>query len=625
MTEIIKHKVGELSPSQLLYSYGVGAIVDLPHISVMVSSLDDWQINPDHVKEIQEDRLLKAVKADLGNQVRRFLSLPIAPDSIFTPGPFEKEAYVGVPVTTFPRWMYCPACKRLLNLDSELVALDNKYSTERIRYVHVNCDKAKKRKPTVLPVRFLVACEKGHLDEFPWVEFVHLFDESKYDHTNLSLFEMGISGEARDLYVKCNQCGTGRFLSQAFGAKNRASMPNCTGRRPHLNDYDPEGCDLKMRAILLGASNLWFAYLMNSIALPSSRDQLDQIVKENWDKLEKVVSMAELDTLEKFGLLKDFAEYSLDEIWKSIEKKRKADQYDDKEKKSNLLLPEWQMFTASEEPIQASDFQLRPVNPPKKFSPLIDRVVLVERMREVRALVGFTRIDSPAELAEEEQEDVRVVVPISRQDPTWLPAIEVRGEGVFIQFNEIAIQKWLAKRVISNWENIFFKAHIEWRKARRFENAESNFPGLRYVLLHSFSHALMRQFALECGYTQASIRERIYSCNPDQENEPMAGILIYTSAPDSEGTLGGLVSLGEPTSLERHIEAALESSRLCASDPTCAEHVPGYEATTIHAAACHTCLFSPETSCERGNKYLDRSVLVETITHSDLAFFDDEN
>jgi hypothetical protein len=131
----------------------------------------------------------------------------------------------------------------------------------------------------------------------------------------------------------------------------------------------------------------------------------------------------------------------------------------------------------------------------------------------------------------------------------------------------------------------------------------------------------MRQLSLECGYTAASLRERLYSRGPDDPNGPMAGLLIYTSAPDSEGTLGGLVSLGEPTTLERHILLALEAARLCASDPLCAENPPGLRGQTLHAAACHACLFAPETSCERGNKYLDRSTLVKTVERDDLAFF----
>ena len=103
------------------------------------------------------------------------------------------------------------------------------------------------------------------------------------------------------------------------------------------------------------------------------------------------------------------------------------------------------------------------------------------------------------------------------------------------------------------------------------------------------------------------------------------GVLIYTAAPDSEGTLGGLVSLGKPETLERHLDQALDNVRLCASDPLCAEHHPYRDGITLHAASCHACLFAPETSCERGNKYLDRAVLVSTVEtgeQSDLAFFE---
>ena len=146
---------------------------------------------------------------------------------------------------------------------------------------------------------------------------------------------------------------------------------------------------------------------------------------------------------------------------------------------------------------------------------------------------------------------------------------------------------------------------------------------MRYVLLHSLSHTLIRQFSLECGYSTASIRERIYSRPQSSEHAPMAGLLLYTAWPDSEGTLGGLVSLGDPKALGRHLDQVLETMRLCASDPLCAEHHPHLSNLTLHAAACHACLFLPETSCERGNKYLDRSVLVSTVDRADLAFFTD--
>jgi hypothetical protein len=182
------------------------------------------------------------------------------------------------------------------------------------------------------------------------------------------------------------------------------------------------------------------------------------------------------------------------------------------------------------------------------------------------------------------------------------------------------MRQWAER--LQPYDALFREAHQRWRSARGLEPAHEYYPGMRYVLLHSFAHSLIRQLAVECGYTAASLRERIYARGPGEEKPEMAGVLIYTAAPDSEGTLGGLVSLGEPTTLERHLDQALDAMRLCASDPLCAEHHPYRDGITLHAASCHACLFAPETSCERGNKYLDRAVLVPTVERSDIVFFE---
>jgi len=241
----------------------------------------------------------------------------------------------------------------------------------------------------------------------------------------------------------------------------------------------------------------------------------------------------------------------------------------------------------------------------------------VEKLREVRALVGFTRImsprdfDNPADLPEERR------AAISRKTPTWVPASETRGEGIFFHFNEKLIQDWVNRSHV--YEREFERAHISWKAAKNIPNPEAGYPGIRFVLLHSFAHALIRQLAIECGYTSASISERIYSRNPS-DGDHMAGVLIYTSAPDSEGTLGGLCALGEPDKLGRHIKRALEKMSLCSSDPLCSEHAVD-SGDTLHGASCHACSFLPETSCERGNKYLDRSALIPTMERTDVAFF----
>ena len=132
----------------------------------------------------------------------------------------------------------------------------------------------------------------------------------------------------------------------------------------------------------------------------------------------------------------------------------------------------------------------------------------------------------------------------------------------------------------------------------------------------------MRQVALECGYSAAAIRERLYCREADDNEEPpMAGILLYTAAPDSEGTLGGLVALAEPARLGAVLRNALKRAGLCSTDPMCASHRAGDLGDSLHNAACHACLFAPETSCEAGNRQLDRGAALPILGRQQGAYF----
>lgn len=615
-----KDYVGDVRPTQLMYTYGVGAIVDLPKISVIVTGLDDWPSQPPAVKPIIEDRLLMAVRSQEGmRSVRQLLAPPKSVDDDFA-NPFDRSELIGVPVATFPRWLVCPRCRRLASVQSGLFKLDAKpFRPDQTVYRHINCNKG--QSPEVLPVRFLAACERGHLDDFPWEGYVHNFQSCLQGTPLLRLTEYGPSGEARDVEVECETCGKKRRLAQAFGEENRKDLPLCNGRRPHLRDYDETECDQTIRPIILGASNMWFPVVLSAIAIPVESGKLAQLVTDYWAVAQKVTSFEVLQAFRSIGQLAMFSTYKDDEIWAAIQAKREQDAGNQPAPDAtDLKSPEWQVLTQFDPNRNGDDFRLRPVAAPQPFASMIRQVVLAERLREVRAMIGFTRIDSIGEMGDPDLEQATQRAPLSRFSPEWVPADEVRGEGIFIQFDEEAISRWVSQSSIKDRADSFFEAHKRWRASRRLDPPEAGFPGMRYALLHSFSHALMRQLALECGYTSASIRERIYS-RDEVSGEPMAGILIYTSAPDSEGTLGGLVSLGEPETLGRHIAQALEAMRLCASDPLCAEHEPSRRGQTLHGAACHACLFAPETSCERGNKYLDRSVLVRTVENDQFAFF----
>jgi len=611
-SQMRKSEVGEVRPSQTLTTYGVGALVDLPNMSVVVMGLDDWPIS--HANEIAEERLLLSAQSILGPQVTRLLTPPRGPESVGAQTNwFDESRQIGVPVAPFPRWMVCSRCRLLAPLKSGLFEPKiYPYRPDRACYVH-NCT-TQGRAPLVVPGRFLVACDRGHLDDFPWLEFLH---KGATDCNGpLRMYEFGPSGEMADVTIVCDKCEAKRRLAEVIGPIGAKQMPPCKGRRPHLRDYDPNGCDVEaVRAIALGASNLWFPVPISALSVPQASDDLGRLIEENWAVLEKATSIDVLKAFRQIGQLKDFTKYTDDQIWQKLAEKA-AGTGEEPESPDDLKSPEWRVFSNPSTARESRTFKLRPVNPPTDFTQYFEKIVLVEKLREVRALVGFTRLmsprdyDNPADVPEERRAS------ISRRSPTWVPASETRGEGIFFHFREEIIQAWVKKN--HAYDREIQNGHCAWRASKNLD-PDSGYPGIRYVVLHTFAHALIRQLAVECGYTSASIAERIYSRNPS-DGDPMAGVLIYTSASDSEGTLGGLCSLGEPDKLGRHIRRALEKMSLCSSDPLCAEHLIG-GGETLHGAACHACSFLPETSCERGNKYLDRSSLIPTVERTNLAFF----
>ena len=608
-------RVGELRPSQLLWSFGVGAVVDLPNFSVMVLGLDDWEEG--HTQAINEERLLAAVRQVLGPRVRRLVSPPMPPESEGPTDPLGDSARIGVPVTVFPEWFRCPICQLLAPVGTRLFEFKaNPYRPDLARFVHSGCSRARGRPPTAVPARFLVACERGHIDDFPWTYYVHRGGPAC--RGTLTFYEMGASLETANLYVKCNDCDRSRSMIDAFD-RDQNALPKCRGRHPHLREAKP-GCPAPIRAILLGASNSWFPETLTVLSVPTHSAKLDQLVDENWAVLDAASSIEVLHGFRAIGQLREFADFNDEEIWAAVESRRAETEESTSLEvdEGDLKRPEWEVLSSPDPALNSKDFLLTPTLPPGRYADRITTVVLAERLREVSALIGFTRIRSSGESSPDDIRTRRAPLSIEPA-PTWLPATEVRGEGIFLRFDLARLNEWAGHTVQEERRSILRSAHEHWREARRLEPVGDAFPDLVYVLLHSFSHALMREFTLECGYSAPSIRERIYA---SRANEPidMAGVLVYTAAPDSEGTLGGLVALGRPQELGRLIRQALERAMLCASDPLCSEHDPRRDGT-VHGAACHACLFAPETSCENGNRYLDRSTLVPTFRLPETGFF----
>ena len=608
-------RVGALRPNQLLHTYGVGAVADLPSLSVIMLGLDQWELP--RSQTITEERLLSAVRARLGHQVQALRLPPYLPE---TNDAFAEWARVGVPVGLFPHWLRCSdtRCNRLAPADSGLFELlPHSYQPDRIRYVH-SCRGTGPKRPVAVPSRFVLACDNGHLDDFPWSYFVHRGNDPGAGHP-LKLAERGSTGEAANIFVSCDTCGSARPMSDAFGQSAEVSLPACRGRHPHLGSY--EQCDAATRTMALGATNSWFAMQLRVFSLPRERNPVDQVVAEFWGQLQLLAGLpADVAKMlvQTQTCWPELEPYGVDRAWDAI-LNRAADSgsstaSDDEDRADDLdlLTPEWQAFSA-EADVELPDFTTRREQVPRSHRGWLRRVVLVPRLREVAALYGFTRIDPP-EWDVLDTADVRRA-PLCEGEPTWVPCAEMRGEGIFLRLDEDRLVTWEHQPEVKQRELRLIQGHDRWRAARQLE--PGHWPGLRYLLLHTFAHVLIREAALECGYSAAGIGERIYARSGPT---PMAGILLYTAAPDSEGTLGGLVSLGRSDRLGPLIDRALDAARLCSSDPLCAEHDPTQHAR-LSGAACHASLYAAETSCERGNHYLDRALLVDTLLDTDFGFF----
>lgn len=607
--------VGEIRPSQLLWTYGPGALIDLPNLSVITQGIDSWDVN--QCSEVLEARLLSAVQKVLGLQVKT-LNMPPMTDEEAT-NPFSATAQIGVPVKPFPRWLRCVKCGLLSPFDSGLFTLKkNPYKPEATCFVHANCSGSKgnlkARDADAVAARFLLACRAGHLDDFPWHWFVH--SGKKNCSGTLRFYESGASLQTENLWVRCDQCGAAKNMAQAAGKSGRENLPGCRGRHPHINTFD-KGCEEAPRMINLGATNGWFAVSLSVLAIPKSGDSVGQIVQDGWKYFQGCTDIQQLKvivgTLKMGGILAGIDRFDSNQIWTAVEAFRTGAEPDEQ---SDLKQPEWEVLSAETLPTDYPHFMAKKVGPPNHFASVINRVLLLERLREVNALLGFTRVESPDEGT---GDAAAPRAPLGLDTPTWVPASEVHGEGIFIRFDPDQLEKWSKTDAVRTIGQRLKKGHQGWRVKRGLDPDEG-YLGVRHAMLHTLAHFLIRELALECGYNAASIRERIYADVEDGRDQ--AGILIYTAAADSDGTLGGLVDLGQPINLGRILQQALRRAQVCASDPLCSEHDASKD-QSLHGAACHACSFVSETSCECGNRNLDRALVVPTLENANAAFFED--
>jgi hypothetical protein len=603
-----------------------GVLPDGAITLVNLRGLDDWDYGrvPDG-EPIQEPRLLAEIKRTARN--RRVEQLRPAPwlDGIDR-DPTGPASRVGVPVVPFPAWLRCTACDELAAIETKIFGFQNEQPRRphEARFFHTNCPRKRSgRRPMAVAARFVLACTNGHLDDFPYSQFVHEgVPCAEASHPRLRMDDRG-GNLGANVEIRCLNCGARRNMRQAFGRRGEELLPACRGRHPHLGTF--QACEVKPQVLVVGASNQWFAQTMSVLAVPrTGAGELATKVEQHWTSLQHINSPDMIPFARVAApAFRDFERWNDAEVWAAIQRFRAGEGAEDGDDRRDLREAEWEIFSASALPEVTDDLALRrdPAGVPPELKDFYADVLQAERLREVRAMVGFTRLDAP----DPDDPDLVESAPLAREAPTWLPASEVRGEGIFLRLPEDQLRAWEARVQHSPALREHVGAFGRFRRNRYSSRIKGDFdpmrgwPGARYIALHTLSHLLIRTIALECGYSAASLSERIYA---GTEDDPHSGILIYTAVPDAEGTLGGLVSLAEPDNLVRLTRRALTEARHCSSDPLCAERLPQEPADFLHGAACHVCLFVSETTCERGNRFLDRQFVVP-ICDPALALYPD--
>lgn len=641
---------GTVRRAQMIAPFGVGAMTVVTNgTSLIAAGLDHWFEREDGDNDSQgidlDEFRLEEWRLQAELRVSHF-RLP--------PDWRTKKGYGGdvpnlklpVPYQRFPMWNFCPLCKHLgpLPLSSR-----GKAKCENPEHG----TRGSGRSPFVAQVPFVAICEYGHLQDFPWTEWVHGTLLPICTSTMSLVSTGGASLSAQS--VSC-ECGKSRTLSGITDASpatgtspSRTTLSAnlapgegeylCRGAMPWHGEDGGRPCGRQLRGSLRAASNLYYAMVKSSIYLPREKANVPEKLIQALDNpplstLIKTLQDANaLDRLQPETLrgqqreiLKPYKDEQIkealnviretsgrtEEILESENVNQKGETQLSNE--TDFRRPEYEILRRE---LRSPDLEIRSATL-EQYDPQVakyfSRLMLIDKLRETRALYGFNRIYAESDFLLADRKAMLWKRQPSWKD-SWLPAYVVHGEGIFLEFQEERLASWenvphvveRVKRLAANYSSA--------QRARQLRDRELT-P--RFVLLHTIAHLVMNQLTYECGYSSAALRERLYISGGEN---PMAGILIYTAAGDAEGTMGGLVRMGKHDYFEPALLTAIEAARWCSADPVCMEiGQSGQGPDSCNLAACHSCALVPETACEEFNRFLDRGLVVGTFRNPDIGF-----
>jgi hypothetical protein len=594
---------GQIRRSQAISTFGPGSLIDLPTESAIIGGLEGWP-KVSELTEILEPRLSAKLEALTSVSAPRLYAPPADSSTAWEAGP-------GVTAWRFPEWFVVQERET----DADAGRGPQQPSRSR-RLVHRKLlDGRHFDKLRVVPTRFVRACPKGHVSDLDWRGFVH-HGATECKSRQLWLDERGTGGDLGDLWVRC-ECGASRQMSDATEIE-AIPLGHCTGERPWLGREAREDCGVPARLLIRTATNAYFPQVVSVLALPDRRTAIDAAVTQVWQLVHIVKDALTLSVVRQFPqVAAALASFSDADVLAAIEQRSggQGKELPVKQVELDAILAAPDGYGEDVPPDRDFFARRLPEAIWRKSSVTdpIEAVIQLHRLREVSAVAGFTRFEAMTpDIHGEYDSDVKPA-PIALE-PKWFPAVENRGEGIFVQLRGAAVREWLERPGVKRRIDALIEGFRLWQHARGSKKARE-FVGGPYVLLHTLSHLVLQSLAMSCGYPASSIKERIYV------GERQFGFLLYTGTPDADGTLGGLVD--QARHIDRHVSDALRFAGLCSNDPICAQHEAGksMEGRWLHGAACHGCSFIAETSCEMRNDYLDRALVVPVLGIEDAAFF----
>jgi hypothetical protein len=497
------------------------------------------------------------------------------------------------------------------------------------------------------PVRFVAFCTNGHITDFPWKQWIDCKCESD---AHLTINDFG-GADLNSIRVNCTNCKKTKTLRGATSKSSgdnespmqKAGIHRCNGHRPWLGENTKdEECQEELIGALISQTNLYYSKQVSSIFIPPVTSnpkihKLQSILDSNPSLLSTAKNLFALSPEDACDMLniklkkvEPDIKFSDDEIKKAFQNLTSLtpeiglEVKSPSEPESSLLAYRRVEFNCISAAKSSNEQELKVINSeiPKSFDIYLSKINLVSRLRETKVFLGFDRLEpNPQEPAVMAQEGLRQLYKKTPEQP-WLPAIKSYGEGIFIELKDAEIDKWISQnkaKLMRRIDDSFVCRLAEhWTILSPAGNVTKDWA-LKYLLIHTLSHVLIKEFVYQCGYSTAALKERLYISS--DTDAPMSGVLIYTASGDSEGSLGGLVKLGHAGQFEKILHNAIQRSAWCSTDPVCSEKLGATGSSLLNLSACQACSLLPETACEAMNNGLDRALLVGTAEDRKIGFF----